>query len=800
MLVAIAAGFCAGVVTQLWWPVLPSLPGLALAMPAAGVFGLRSARVGWRIVAALAFGVAAGMALGAFEARGVIEARLPSGFEGRQFELEGDVGDLRVHGDGSVAFTLRVAHVPWRAASSTPGGSGLRLSSFDPLPVQDGERWRLVARLKRPHAVINPGGADFERIAFGDRILATGSVVASERNERRLTPRFLPALRTRLLAALPPLYGNGPGDVAADEATRFSRAVLPALLLDDRSLLTAEHWRVLGSTGTAHLVAISGLHVSLLWGAVLFLVAGLRRRWSPSRRYDAWSVLPALAAAVFYALAAGMPLPAERAVLMLVLASAFVLLSGELPGWRVLLLTTALVLARDPLAVHGAGFWLSHGAVAILVLIADLHRRRAHVPAWRTWVLDTARVQVVVTVLLVPPLLALFGNASISGVAANLPAGPLVNLVALPAGLLAILVAPLSMPTADILVDLACGALAWLWRWLAWIDGIRWLAPWHFEGAAAPLLLALGIALLLAIARPFRGALVVAAVLGLTAMPAAARLAPGVAEACVLDVGQGLAVLVRTRGHAILYDAGPGREDSDAGARTVVPAARALGVRRLDLLVLSDDDADHAGGAGSVLSSLRPREVVSGSRVLLRRHGRPEGLCRETRRWRFDDVEFLVLPGVDGAADRHDRACVLRVAAGAGAGTLLVPGDISAQRELDLVAAFRDALSADVLVATRHGSRVAGSATFMATVQPAHVVFASGYRNRFGYPHESALGTAEGQGATRWNTALDGAVCTRLGESARASVPVAARDASRRFWRDGTTARRAGEGRGLVVD
>lgn len=780
MLVALGAGFVAGVCTQVAWPVLPSwwwlLPSGGLAALAAVRGRSRSRQAACGVI-----GIALGIGWSMHVAGSVLAARLPAPLAGQEFVVDGEVRSARLHGDGSVAWVVAVTRVPWYPVA---GNWTLRVGSQVPLPLVTGERWRLVARLKPPHATLNPGAADFERYLFGERVVATGTLRAGATAQRLAPASGLAAWRARLLDAALPLLGDGPGDLAADDATRFARAVLPALVLDERSWLTTPQWRLLGSTGTAHLVAISGLHVALLWGAVLWLATKLLRRRAGTLRFRVVPVLLALAVATTYAALAGMPLPAARATLMLAAVTVLVLRDGRAPPWRVLLAATVVVLAFDPLAVHAAGFWLSHGAVAILLLLADLHRRRASPGGWRghaaaAWL--AVRMQAALSLLMVPLLLGLFGSASTSSVLANMPAIPLVNLVALPAALAGFLLAPFAPALADPCLEVATFTLAALWRLLAWIDGWPALSPLAAPGISA---IAVGALAVTVVAfAVVRGAAIRLALLALLALcwPFAPAIPPGTAQVCVLDVGEGLAVAARTARHALLYDAGPEwGEDSDAGQSVVVPALRALGVRRLDLMVLSHDDPAHAGGALSVVAALAPREIVVGD---LRARPRDAGVrCAAERRWTLDGVELRLLPGAD-AGKGNDRSCVLRIAAGAHA--VLLPGDITRRRELELAAQFPDpgALAADVLVAPDHGSRGSGSPTFLQRVAPREVVYSVGYRNRFGHPHPASVAAIGRLDARARLTAETGAACFRL----RPDGPVAtttARADSRRYWRN----------------
>lgn len=797
MLMAIALGWVFGVSSQLLWPVLPSLPLLLAILVLlslaglAGYAGVAGPRIAppWRQTGWALAGCAAGMVWAACCVGAVLEATLPSAREGEDMVVEGKILSRRQHADGSTAYTVAATALPWLPdADWRPVPDfRLRISSWQPIAIEPGERWRLHVRLKRPRASQNPGVADFERYLLGERVVASGYVHVDDTTMRLAPAAGWSAWRARLLASALPLMGAGAGDIAADDAQRFARAVLPALIVDERSLLGSAQWRVLADTGTAHLVAISGLHVALLWAATLWIFAIVLRRRMAGLRFRFLTVVPALAVAWAYAALAGMPLPALRAVIMLAAATFFLLTSGAIPVWRVLLAATAVVLVFDPLSAHATGFWLSHGAVACLLLLNDLRRRapESHgvVRRWLSGAREGVRMQTGLSILIAPMLIGLFGAASISSVFANLPAIPLVNLLALPPGLLGFLLAPWWPQGANYCIDLAVTALSWLWTLLLWVDSAAWLSPVRAHGAEVAGVVALMIGLAVWCASrswPLRAALIALLVLG---WPVAAGIPPGEARACVLDVGQGLAVVVRTAHHAVLYDAGPlwGTE-MDAGSAIVVPAARALGIHRLDLLVLSHNDQDHTGGAAAVVESLVPRDIVLGNLQTRTKTGDRGRHCGQMQRWQYDGVDFLLLPGADVGSNRsneNDRSCILRIAAGAHA--LLLPGDISQRRELDLSAQWGDALRANVLVAAHHGSRTSSSLTFLHRVAPQQMIFSAGYRNRFGHPHPAVVAAAERVGAVQYGTAASGALCLRLAPDA-APVVAGWRSQVRRVW------------------
>lgn len=789
MLVLLSGGFAAGVVSQLGWPVLPWTPPLyvALVLLLVALFAASGAPLSCRLfmqqLAAASAGCALGIAYAAVHAQSVLEARLPVEMVGEEVVIDGTIIAVQQHADGGQLFRIGVLRVPWKQYEASWPGWQLRITSRLPVAALPGEQWRMTVRLKRPRAAQNPGVADFERYLLGERVIATGYLRDGGEWRRLRAATGWGALRLSLLEHALPLLGDGPGDLADGDDERFARAVLPALVLDERSLLSSSQWRVLADTGTAHLVAISGLHVALLWGALLWMAALILRRRPDTLRYRAAMVLPALAMAFAYAALAGMPLPALRATVMLTVASVFLVVGGQIPVWRVWLAAVAVVLVMDPLSVHASGFWLSFGAVAVLLLLNDLRFRSAQastLPAWGVAAWQGMRMQTQLSLLLAPMLVALFGAASVSSVLANAPAIPLVNLLALPAALAGFCLAPVAPLVADPLLDFAGWVLAVLWFMLVVIDAVDAWAPLQAFGAGVTAVSIAAIALPVLIFAAAASLRVAALAMLVLAWPVALPVAHGVAQACVLDVGQGLAVFVRTAKHALLYDTGPAWGERDAGASVVVPVARALGATALDLLVVSHDDLDHAGGVASVLDALPAREVLVGDVRTLARTRSAGSVCSQRRDWWFDGVRVSLFPGVGDGHD-NDKSCVMRVAASGGA--LLVPGDSTQRRELALLEMWGGELAADVLVAGHHGSRTSSSATFLHQVAPQSVVFSAAHGNRFGHPHASVVERVRRHGLSQQITGVGGAVCFALSPDG-APKPQGWRAVTHRFWRE----------------
>lgn len=732
---------CAGLLCLRFLPVLPALP-LLLAMAAlgGGLLWSRLYPLGCLLL---------GLAWACASAQLALDDRLPAALDGQTLWLQGRIVGLPEQGEGVVRFHLEQAESRRAALPQR-----LRLSWYAAPPLAAGEVWRLAVRLKRPRGLVNPHGFDYEAWLSARRIGATGTVKAGERLSAAAgRGAWRDSLRNRLLAV----------------EARGREGALAALVLGDGSGLGDADWQVLQATGTTHLLVISGQHVMLLGGLLYALVLGLfRLGWWPRR----WPWLPCACAlsmlgAVGYGLLAGFEVPVQRACAMLAVVLLWRWRFRHLGVWLPLLAALTLVLLVEPLASLQPGFWLSFGAVALLAWCFS--GRLAVADGWRMLL----RVQWAMTLGLLPLLLALGLPVSLSGMLANLLAVPWVGIGVVPLALLGTLLLPLP-GVGSSLLWLAGVQLDLLLRLLAWLAQ---LAPaWQF--AAAPWWLVLpgvlgALLALLPAGVPLRllGSLMMLPLL----FPPPAQIPADHAEVRLLDVGQGLAVLVRTASHTLLYDAGPASRGFDSGARVVLPALRGLGVGALDVLLLSHADQDHAGGAAALLAGLPVTRLLGGEVEALGLQRRAEA-CRDGERWRWDGVQFTTWQW-GAAGNPNDASCVLLVEARGE--RMLLTGDIGVAGEQQLLDGRRD-LRADWLLAPHHGSRSSSSAAFIAAVAPVGVLFSRGWNNQFGHPHPQVLARYRSAGVRIHDSAVEGALSVQLGR--RASV--SGERAQARFWRE----------------
>ena len=727
-----------GLLVPVFLPVLPPV-GLMMLLPLVGLMLLpfRSYPLAFLLF---------GFTWACVSAQWALNDRLPEALDGETRWVEGRVVGLPQTSEGVVRFELADARSRHEKLPSL-----MRLAWYAGPPLNSGERWRLAVKLRRPGGLLNTDAFDYEAWLLAQRIGATGTIKDGQRLAEA-NWAWRDSIRQRLMAV--DAQGRG--------------GALAALVLGDGSGLSREDWQILQDTGTVHLLVISGQHIGMLAAVIYLLVAGLARYgWWPLR----WPWLPwacglAFAAALGYGLLAGFDVPVQRACVMVGLVLLWRLRFRHLGAWWPLLLAFDALLLLDPLASLRPGLWLSFAAVGILIFTFG-----GRLGAWKWWQTWT-RAQWLIALGLCPVLLALNLPISLSGPLANLLAVPWVSLLVLPPALLGTLLLPVPYVGAGLLW-LAGGLIDWLFRGLSLIAGAwpAWISPslpWWvlLLGSLGALLLLLprGVPL-----RPLGWPLLL-----ILLAPPRERVAEGQADVWQLDVGQGLAILIRTRHHALLYDAGPRFGDFDLGERVVLPTLHKLGVNRIDLMLLSHADADHAGGALAVSRGLKVTRVISGD---------PPGLpailqaeaCESGRQWQWDGVRFQLWQW-SAAHDSNQRSCVLQIEANGE--RLLLTGDIDTAAERVLLESPL-ALPTHWLQAPHHGSRSSSSMALLRALRPHSVLISRGQGNSFGHPHPLVLARYRQQGLRIYDSAQHGAIQLRLGGF---QAPWLMRQ-QRRFWR-----------------
>lgn len=790
--------------TQASLPPYPAL-GLALALcagiGAALLLQRRPALV--QALAALGSAMALGFCWAAWLAQLALAPQLALADEGRDITVTGTVASLPYNFQQGVRFNFAVdsaagAVLPPLIALSWYAGFRDEITSVVG-DVQPGERWQLTVRLQRPQGNANPHGFDYEVWLLEQGVRATGYVRPAPRLD---TPNvrldsFVPGFNNVVQASRAALRAR----IVRSLQGRQYAGVIVALVVGDQRAIPQSDWQVFNRTGVSHLISISGLHITMIAG-LFALGAGALWRHSFFTDRQLPLILPAqkvaaLAGAVtalLYVLLAGFGVPAQRTLYMLTVVALALWLGRITSITHVLCLALGVVVLLDPWAVLWPGFWLSFGAVAT-ILYATVGRTASHAgPGASRWqkaktaLALGAHTQYVVTVGLVPLTMLLFSQVSLVSPVANALAIPVISLLVTPLSLLGSL---LPAPLCDWVLLLAHFLVQMLAQVLDWLGARRfavWTAPappaWSFCWAL------FGTAWLLAPRGwPHRWAGMLSWIPLLTALPSSPP--PGQMWVTAFDVGQGMALLVETNRHRLLYDTGPAYGlDSDGASRVIVPYLRARGIGRLDGLIISHSDTDHAGGAISLLENV-PVGWLSSSLPeghpavdFQRRMARPHMRCVAGQSWSWEGVRFEMLhPLLEAHRDislkPNARSCTVKITAGQHA--ILLAGDIEAAQEGELYMRAREALAADVLLAPHHGSGTSSTQAFLNAVHPSLAIFQVGHRNRYRHPKTEVYERYGKMGIARLRTDVEGAVVMELGGEFSAEKY---RSTHRRYWHE----------------
>lgn len=686
---------------------------------------------------------------------------LPVALEGKDVLIRGYVASLPDSVGADPQFELDV----WNAPAGVP--RRVRLSWYESTAQpRAGESWQLLVRLKRRNGFANPGGFDYEAFLFRSGIGASGYVRDDARNRRLAAP----SPRHAVLRAREWISGR----LRSAVGDHAMLGVLQGLAVGDTNAMSARQWRVFAATGTTHLMAISGLHISMI-AALCAWLGGRVCRWGRMQRWrlDAihGQVLGGVCGALVYSLLAGLSVPTQRTLLMLCVYFAARWWRRELNAGQTIGLALMGVLLWDPFAPLAVGAWLSFGAVAVLLLAVS--SRLTNEGAIRNF----ARVQMAVTVGLVPLLIAAFGTLSVVSPLANAIAVPLFTCLLVPLVLMGSVAAALWLPAGGVVLGIAAAVLEACWPAMEWLASLP-LATWHFPRLPVAVSAALALGSLLWVLPGIWPLRLVASMLCVPALVyRPATPARGEFMLTLLDVGQGLSAVIRTGSHTLVFDAGPAfRTGTDAGELVVLPYLRSQGVRRVDALLVSHGDLDHRGGMRSIVAGMPVGQVLLGPSVdAPDLHAQP---CRRGQRWSWDGVSFEVLhPAGGGYRRANDSSCVLRVEGRAG--SALLTGDIQRDSESELLAA--GVADVDVVVAPHHGSRTSSTQPFVDATSPRLVLFATGYRNRWAFPKQDVVLRWQAAGARTFATADTGAIDVLVG-AAPLSAGLYRRDA-RHYWR-----------------
>ena len=637
---------------------------------------------------------------------------MPSQAVVRQAVLTGMIATIPKLQPGKTQFEFEVATL-----NGQPVQARIQLGCYRDCPmIHAGQYWSLRAKLHIAHSLQNPGGFDYKTYLATRHIHWIGAILPGS-----MTPLTQAAsiwnmvvIREKLATHLAHLFSN-----------ETSLGIVQALTIGVTSHINQDAWTLFRCTGTTHLMVISGAHIGLVAGMMFKLIVGLwsRCQWLclriPSQKIAS---IVAILLSIGYAIVAGLGAPAERATI----SAGFVFLRylgqrqfGAWQAWRYALLA---VLLTEPHAVLLPGFYLSFMAVAILL---TMNRRISHKK-----MLKAIAMQLSCMVGLLPFTIFWFSYGAVTGLFANMLAIPWVSFVIVPLSFICLGVGQYLIWLPKIL-DLS---IHYLLVFLHSLDGLAWM---NVQIAYPHILVAIAGILSLIIFLFLRVSALLPAAITLMIVavyPTHPHISDEAFQADILDVGQGLAVVIQTHAHVLLYDTGGQNfQGSDMGKMVILPYFQHIGLTHVDKIVVSHPDLDHRGGLLSVETAFPKATLIVDEPSFYHR-----GVsCHHYPKWTWDGVTFQFFPISYVGNKTNNRSCVLKVSNSSG--QILLTGDIETPAEYALIKNYGTQLQSTVLVVPHHGSNTSSSRAFLQMVDPKYAFFSYGFDNRYHFPHAQAL-------------------------------------------------------------
>ena len=762
---AVGGAFLLGATASMWVPNLTWLTDILIGLFLCIPFALVCPRVG-----TLCLSFLLGLFLVLYSGKQVLENHIHLPTEERIIDVVGTVDSYPQINEWRSRFDFEVVSSNQTALFN---GHRLLVSCYEcPFEIERGQQWRFTLKLKPPHGYASVGSFDYEKWLLRHRIHATAYVRESSFNTlvQAATPDVVSRARLRLKTWLQrALPTNSRGGVLAQ-----------ALMLGDRSGFSDELWSTFRRTGVAHMFAISGLHVGLVWLFSSFVIRWITRVYPqlylhvPAQFVAGWA---GVLVATSYAALSGWGVPVQRAILMLVLFQLNRSVGRHCCPYHGLLLIAVVLLLFDPLVVLDVGYWMSCYAVLVLICLTDSTASFG----WK----GAASLQVKLNLLMAPLVLLLFNEVSLLSPLVNIMVVPLVGSVLLPALLISTSLYLLGAGAlASLILQYTSIALGWVVSTLQAVATFEFSA---YQGSfAVGIFTALGLSLMIVWRYNRRIAIGVAGVLALAGLiftfTIGSKLEEGEFAVHVLDVGQGLSVVVQTKNNTMLYDTGARFANGGTVAASVVlPWLRHYGIRRLDYLVVSHADNDHIGGLDDVMKAVEVVEI----------HTSVEKLwsdavfdCSKVSPFTVDGVRMQYLNGGKRYESANNQSCVLKLSAPGG--SFLLNGDIEKLPEGDLVETYQEQLNSDVMLVPHHGSNTSSRPVFINAAAPRDVVISSGFLNSYGHPASSVVNRYLQRGIRVSNTATSGTISYLFDAD---GVQVSNyRNSSARYWRaDGET-------------
>jgi competence protein ComEC len=687
----------------------------------------------------------------------------------KDIQVIGHITSLPQYAETRVRFDFQIKEILTSDTQLARQKIKISWYNFTGTDLNAGDKWQLTIRLKPARNFFNPGAFDYSGYLLQQDILATGYVRRHSEN-RLLASSQLDYPLQRMRQTIRNI-------MAAQLSSHKMEPVLRGLVIGDRSDMDKQSWSMLRDTGTVHLLAISGLHIGLVTG-LGFIV--FRRTWSLSAIACRWLAAPRAAAvfagfvALAYAGLAGFSIPTQRALIMAFVILLATFTQRQVKATNVLCLALLFILLVDPFAILSTGFWLSFSAVAIiyyLLITARLHQLR-----WYGWI----RIQVLISLLLIPLLLYFFQQAPGLSPLANIVAVPVVSIIIVPIALAGVFIMSIHIQAGVWLLQIAADVLAWLWDFLNWLATFKTsIIILPIDNILVVMMATFGLLLLL-LPKALPGRWLAVFFFLPLVFPAVDKPQQGEVFLSVLDVGQGLSTVVQTRQHALVFDTGPRYSANlDAADAVIHPFLVNKRITHIDALVVSHGDNDHIGGAETLLGKYPVKQLYTSVEAPLKKH-RPV-TCMAGQTWQWDDVQFEILHPANGdyasGLNENNLSCVLSIKTRHQ--RVLLTGDIEKQAESLLASRYGDLLKSDVMVVPHHGSKTSSTSQFLKLVQPQIAIIPVGWLNRFRLPSSTVITRYEQLAGDVYTTSRDGALLLATGKQLDI---VSYRTFNRRYW------------------
>lgn len=627
--------------------------------------------------------------------------------------------------------------------------------------LQDGQLHRFKVRFKPVYGRANPAGVDAQKWRFSEHVAYQANVksyLGERSNKQSLRAGFYEKVKQ-------------------STANLKYQGIILALSFADKSLIALQQKEQLRKLGISHLFAISGLHIGLLF-SFCYVILHFVCRHVLSESLLGWKACRlvnfcALCSAYFYAYLAGFSLPTQRAFLMLFVAVLLLSIKRKYALVDLLGFVLFSILLWDPLSVLSFSLWMSFLAIAIIIFmlwrfqeylkVAPLKEGKSYWGSIKKYLRFLVILQLALTILMMPLQLVSFSALNVFSPWVNIVAVPLFSFIIIPLVLLGCLMVLVQAPLSVYLFQLVNFITECFFSVFSAFEHhyIQFTSNEIELIIIAICSLAMMGIIHFHITNNRRVSYLFFSLLsGFVAFSVyeQAQVNKDKWFVEVFDVGQGLSILIRSDQQSMLYDTGPSYPSGFSTAKSeVIPYLHQIGITQLDYLVISHSDNDHAGGFAVMANTFTPQQVMLGERLTANdNNGRAVLLCEAGQQWSLGKLTVDVLSPMSLTKNNNNNSCVLRISDGKH--SLLLTGDIEKRQELLLINTYGEKLHSDLLLAPHHGSKHSSSEPFISQVSPQQVIFASGYLNRWGFPHEKVKLRYKNQSVKMVDTGLSGFV------------------------------------------